>query len=49
MEIQEMIRKLELLKAEIEWDFSLEYQVTLEQAIFILREIENGRQGTPMD
>ena len=36
MPIQEVIQKLEILKAMIEWDFSLEFQIALDKAIEVL-------------
>lgn len=41
--IHELIETLGRLKAEIEWDYSLEYQVALEETIAILKECANGR------
>ena len=49
MEIREMIRSLELLKNEIEWDYPLEYQILLDGVISILMEIEHDRQSKAMD
>ena len=38
---EEMIKQLEMLKAEIEWEHSLEYQLVLENVIGIVgKEIE---------
>lgn len=42
MTIQEMIQKLEMLKAEIEWDLSLEYQIVLDKVIEILKGLDDG-------
>lgn len=42
MTIQEMIQKLEVLKAEIEWDLSLEYQIVLDKVIEILKGLDDG-------
>ena len=33
MTCEEVVNLLEQLKAEIEWDYSLEYQIALEEAI----------------
>lgn len=41
--IHELIETLERLKAKIEWDYSLEYQVALEETIAILKEKADGR------
>lgn len=41
MPISRIIDVLELLKAEVEWDFSLDYQIALEGAINILNEIKD--------
>lgn len=38
--ILELIYTLKRLKAEIEWDYSLEYQSALEKAIGILQAVE---------
>lgn len=40
--MDELIEKLELLKAEIEWDYSLEYQIVLDKVIEILKGLDNG-------
>ena len=40
--MDELIEKLELLKAEIEWDLSLEYQITLDKVIEILKGLDDG-------
>lgn len=37
MQILELIQKVEILKSEIEWEYSLEYQDVLEQVIGILK------------
>lgn len=42
MTMQEMIQKLEVLKAEIEWDLSLEYQIVLDKVIEILKGLDDG-------
>lgn len=42
MTIQEIIQKLEVLKAEIEWDLSLEYQIVLDKVIEILKGLDDG-------
>lgn len=45
--ITEMITTLERLKAEIEWDYSMEYQVVLDKVIALLRYIEKWtKQGS---
>lgn len=33
---EEMIKQLEMLKAEIEWEHSLEYQIVLDEVIKVL-------------
>lgn len=38
--ISEIIYTLKRLKAEIEWDYSLEYQTALEKAIGIIQAVE---------
>lgn len=40
MTIAEIITKLEQLKAEIEWEYSIEYQVVLDKVIALLRYVE---------
>ena len=42
MSRQEIIQKLELLKAEIEWDYSIEYQILLDETIEILKGLKDG-------
>lgn len=44
MNVDEIINTLEMLKAEIEWDKSLEYQIAIKQAIRLLSilKIKNG-------
>lgn len=39
MDLKDVIVQLELLKAEIEWDFSLEYQLALAYAIMLLKKL----------
>ena len=46
MTIPEIIEDLKVIAAIIEWDHSLEHQVTIEEAIKILREVENGIQNS---
>ena len=41
MPLKEVIRQLEMLKAEIEWDYSLEYQIALGIALDILERVED--------
>ena len=41
--LHELIETLERLKAEIEWDYSLEYQVALEKTIEVLKNVANGQ------
>jgi len=36
MPIPEIVEKLEILKAMIEWDFSLEFQIAIDAAIEVL-------------
>jgi hypothetical protein len=36
---RQMIRELQTLKAQIEWDFSIEYQILLDEVIQILGEM----------
>lgn len=43
MTIKELIQRVELLKAEIEWEKSLEHQITLEEVLRILRLIESDK------
>jgi len=38
----ELISKLEILKAEIEWDYPLEYQVVLDE---VIKKIKGERDG----
>lgn len=40
--MEELIRSLEQLKAEIEWDLSLEYQIVLDKVIEILKGLDDG-------
>lgn len=40
--IESCIEHLECLKAEIEWDFPLSYQLDLELAINILKSLKEG-------
>lgn len=40
--MKELIRSLEQLKAEIEWDLSIEYQIVLDKVIEILKGLDNG-------
>lgn len=40
--MEELIEKLEMLKAEIEWDLSIEYQIVLNETIRILKGLNNG-------
>lgn len=42
MSKEQIIQKLEILKAEIEWDYSLEYQIVLDKVIEILKGLDNG-------
>ena len=42
MDPQEIVEQLEQLKAEIEWDLSVEYQTALDEAIAFIKEHENG-------
>ena len=48
MSIQELISKLKILKAEIEWDLSIEYQIVLDETISILED-KDGRCSEKMD
>lgn len=36
----DLIKNLELLKTEIEWDYSIEYQIVIDEVIKKLKEIE---------
>ena len=36
----DLIKNLELLKAEIEWDYSIEYQIVIDEVIKKLKEIK---------
>lgn len=38
--MQELIETIERLKAEIEWDHSLDYQVALDKVLRLLRYID---------
>lgn len=40
--MSDLIEKLEMLKAEIEWDLSLEYQIVLDKVIEILKGLDDG-------
>ena len=40
--MDELIEKLKILKAEIEWDYSLEYQIVLDKVIDILKGLKDG-------
>ena len=40
----QIIKDLQMLKAEIEWDYSIEYQILLANVIEILEEI-NGSEN----
>ena len=42
MDPEELMEKLELLKAEIEWDLSSEYQTVIDETIAYIEEHENG-------
>lgn len=42
MSKEQIIQELEILKAEIEWDYSLEYQIILDEVIEILKGLDNG-------
>ena len=42
MTIPEIIDDLKVIAAIIEWDTPLDHQVTIEEAIKILKEVENG-------
>lgn len=44
MPISRIIQILEMLKAELEWDYSLNYQIALERAIEILTEIKDTEE-----
>lgn len=48
MSNQELISKLKILKAEIEWDLSIGYQVVLDEVIGILED-KDGRCSEEMD
>lgn len=45
---RELIQKLKLLKAEIEWEHSIEYQILLDEVIEVLKdgqsEISDGQK-----
>ena len=41
--IMELIETLERLKAEIEWDYSLEYQVAISEVIEVLKHVKQGQ------
>lgn len=38
--MEELIQTIEFLKAEIEWNYSLEYQVALDKVLDLLRYID---------
>lgn len=40
--MEELIERLEMLKAEIEWDLSLEYQIVIDKVIEILKGLSDG-------
>ncbi len=40
--MSDLIEKLEMLKDEIEWDLSLEYQIVLDKVIEILKGLDDG-------
>lgn len=42
MSKEEIIQKLKMLKSEIEWDLSLEYQIVLDNVIKILKGLDDG-------
>lgn len=42
MTIPEIIEDLKLIAASIEWELPIDHQVTIEEAIKILKEVENG-------
>lgn len=46
---RELIQKLELLKAEIEWEHSIEHQILLDEVIEVLNdgqgEISDGQKA----
>jgi len=40
MRIPELIERVEVIKAAIEWDFPLDFQATLDEVLRVLRAIE---------
>ena len=42
--IMEMIETLKRLKAEIEWDYSLEYQLVLDKVIEVLMRVGSSEK-----
>lgn len=40
--IKEIIETLERLKKEIEWDYSMEYQLVIDKVIRLLKRIDMG-------
>ena len=46
MDKTEIIEELELLKSEIEWEYPMIYQVVIDEAIEIIKEVmEREQQG----
>lgn len=49
MPIEDIIKDLETIKAIVEWNYPLDYQISLDNAISILREVADGRQSKGVD
>lgn len=43
MTIDEAIEKIEVLKALIEWDYPMDFQLALDMALVLLKEASDGR------
>lgn len=46
MSLERIIQLLEMLKAEVEWDYDLSYQLALDGAIEILKGHMDGHDGS---
>lgn len=49
MPIEDIIKDLEVIKALVEWNYPLDYQISLDKAIEILKGVRDGRPGEKMD
>ena len=45
MTLQEIINSLIQLKAEIEWEYSMKYQIALDKAILLMSMVEDIANG----